>query len=89
MDDGWSVSGCGDLFSVAPQIDLPDLVKYAADKEVGIILWAGYAPFEKDLEAVCRHYSNMGIKGFKVDFFDRNDQKLEKFIDKAAETAAR
>ena len=89
MDDGWSVSGCGDLFSVAPQIDLPDLVKYAAAKEVGIILWAGYAPFEKDLEAVCRHYSNMGIKGFKVDFFDRNDQKLEKFIDKAAETAAR
>lgn len=89
MDDGWSVPGCGELFSVVPQINMPALVKYAADKGVGIILWAGYVPFEKDLEEVCRHYSEMGVKGFKVDFFDRNDQALEQFVDKAAETAAR
>ena len=89
MDDGWSVKGCGDLFTVVPQIDLPGLVEYAADKGVGIILWAGYVPFEKDLETVCRHYSEMGIKGFKVDFFDRNDQKIEEFVDRAAEVAAR
>jgi len=89
MDDGWSVPGCGELFSVIPEIDMPGLVKYAADKGVGIILWAGYVPFEKDLEAVCKHYSEMGVKGFKVDFFDRNDQKMTAFLDKAAATAAK
>ncbi len=89
MDDGWSVPGCGELFSVVPQIDMPGIVKYAADKGVGIILWAGFAPFEKDLEEVCRHYAEMGVKGFKVDFFDRNDQIVEEFVEKAAETASR
>lgn len=89
MDDGWSVPGCGELFSVVPEIDLPALVEYASGKKVGIILWAGFAPFMKDLEEVCRYYSTMGIKGFKVDFFDRNDQMVEEFIDRAAETAAR
>lgn len=89
MDDGWSVPGCGELFSVIPEIDMPGLVKYAKDKGVGIILWAGYVPFEKDLEAVCKHYSDMGVKGFKVDFFDRNDQKMTAFLDKAAATAAK
>ena len=89
MDDGWSVPGCGELFSVVPEINMPGIVKYAADKGVGIILWAGFAPFEKDLEDVCRHYSEMGVKGFKVDFFDRNDQVVEEFVDRAAETAAR
>lgn len=89
LDDGWSVPGCGDLFSVVPEIDLPELIRYAEGKGVGIILWAMYLPFEKDLEKVCRHYSEMGIKGFKVDFFDRNDQKMTAFLDHAAEVAAR
>ncbi len=89
MDDGWSVPGCGELFSVVPQIDMPALAKYADDRGVGIILWAGFVPFEKDLEAVCEHYAKMGIKGFKVDFFDRNDQAVEEFIDRAAATAAK
>ena len=31
----------------------------------------------------------MGVKGFKVDFFDRNDQPMTKFFYDAAETAAR
>ena len=89
MDDGWSVPGCHNLFDVVPAIDMPAIVKYAADRNVGVILWAGFAPLEKDLEEVCRHYAEMGVKGFKVDFFDRNDQAVEEFVEKAAETAAR
>ena len=89
MDDGWSVPGCGELFSVIPEINIPELVAYGKERGVGIILWAGYVPFERDLEEVCRHYSEMGVKGFKVDFFDRNDQKVHQFVDRAAETAAK
>ncbi|GAA6258767.1 glycoside hydrolase family 97 protein [Bacteroides sp. f07] len=89
MDDGWSCPGCGNLFDIVPEIDMPGIVKYAEERGVGIILWAGYVPFDKDLEEVCRHYSEMGVKGFKVDFMDSNDAHETAFLDRAAETAAR
>ena len=89
LDDGWSDNGNADLFNVNPDIDLPMLVQYAADRGVGLILWAGYRAFDKDMEHVCQHYADMGIKGFKVDFMDRDDQALTEFIERAAETAAR
>lgn len=89
LDDGWSVYKTNDLFDVVPEIDLKHLTDYAASKNVGIILWAGYNGFNKDMERVCKHYSELGIKGFKIDFMDRDDQKMVDFHVKAAETAAR
>ncbi len=41
------------------------------------------------MEEVCRHYAEIGVKGFKVDFMDRDDQQLVDFIYRAAETAAK
>ena len=89
MDDGWSDKSAGDLFTVVPEINLQGLVNYAKDRNVGIILWAGYLPFDKDIEEVCRRYSEMGVKGFKVDFLDRNDQTMQEFEQKAAEMCAK
>ena len=66
-----------------------EAVRHGNEKNVGIILWAGYSAFMKDIEGVCSHYAKMGVKGFKVDFLDRNDQKMEDFIYKASEVAAR
>ena len=68
LDDGWSDNDNADLFKVNDNIDLPMLIKYASDRNVGLILWAGYRAFDKDMERVCKHYADMGIKGFKVDF---------------------
>ena len=78
-----------DLMQVVPEIDLKGLADYAAGKNVGLILWAGYLAFDRDMEEVCRHYSEMGIKGFKIDFMDRDDQPMVDFHRRAAETAAR
>lgn len=89
LDEGWSVNGAADLFQVVPEIDLEMLVKYAAERNVGLILWAGYWAFDRDMEKVCEHYSKMGIKGFKVDFMDRDDQYMVEFHRRAAEVAAR
>ena len=68
LDEGWAVKRAADLFQVVPEIDLPMLCSYAERKGVGLILWAGYWAFEKDMERACREYSQMGVKGFKVDF---------------------
>ncbi len=89
LDEGWAVNKKADLFQVVPEIDLPELVRYGKERNVGLILWAGYYAFNRDIERVCKHYSEMGIKGFKIDFMDRDDQLMSQFYDKAAATAAK
>ncbi len=88
LDEGWSVVGKS-LLDIVPEIDLEMLSKYALEKGVGLILWAGCWPFNQDMEAVCAKYSAMGIKGWKIDFMDYDDQQMVQFYRRAAETAAR
>jgi len=89
LDEGWAVNKKADLMQVVPEINLEELVAYANGKNVGLVLWAGYHAFNRDMENVCRHYAQMGIKGFKVDFMDRDDQEMTAFNYRAAETAAK
>ena len=88
LDEGWAVNKQADLFQVVPEIDLQMLVKYAEERNVGLILWAGYWAFDRDMEKVCRHFSQMGIKGFKIDFMDRDDQMMVDFHNRAAKMCA-
>ena len=89
LDEGWAVNLKADLMQVIPEIDLQELVDYGKLKNVGIILWAGYYAFDRDMENVVKHYAEMGVKGFKVDFMDRDDQEMMNFLYRAAETCAR
>ncbi len=89
LDEGWAVNLKADLMQVVKEIDLKELVDYATARKVGIILWAGYHAFNRDMENVCRHYAQLGVKGFKVDFMDRDDQEMVDFNYRAAETCAR
>ena len=89
LDHGWAVNLEADLFKVVPEIDLERLVAYAAERNVGLVLWAGYWAFDKDMEKICEHYAKMGIKGWKVDFMDRDDQVVVDFYTRTAATAAK
>jgi alpha-glucosidase len=89
LDEGWAVNKKADLMQVIPEIDLPMLCEYAEAHNVGLILWAGYYAFDRDMENVCKHYSEMGVKGFKVDFMDRDDQFMVDFFRRAAEMTAK
>ncbi len=89
MDEGWAVRYADDLFEVVPEIDLKEIIDYGKKKNVGIILWAGYSAFVKDIEKVCRHYAAMGVKGFKIDFFERNDQAVQDVMLETARIAAK
>jgi len=88
LDEGWSDPKAGDVMSVVPQIDLPELVRYAGERGVGLILWAVANVLDDKLEEACAHYAAMGIRGFKVDFIDRDDQlAVERVYRLAAATA--
>ena len=89
LDGGWYDYDATDFFAVIPDINLPEIVSYAGEKGVGVILWAGCWVFERNMEEACRVYSQMGVKGFKIDFLNRDDQLMIRFMEDAARTAAK
>ena len=89
LDEGWAVNLKADMLQVIPEINLTELVEYGKSKNVGIILWAGYWAFARDMENVVKHYADMGVKGFKVDFLDRDDQDMVNFVYEASEVCAK
>lgn len=89
LDEGWATKNKADLLDVIPEIDLPMLVEYAKNKNVGIVLWGGYHAFDKDMEKVCKHYADMGVKGFKIDFMDRDDQIIVDFVHRSSQMCAK
>lgn len=89
LDEGWSVNKVYDLMQVVPEIDLEELIAYADERNVGIILWAGYYAFDRDMEAVCKYYSEMGVKGFKIDFMNGDCQDIVNFNERSAAMTAK
>lgn len=89
LDEGWAVNLKADLMQVIPEINIPELVAYGKSKNVDIILWAGYHAFDRDLEKVVKYYADMGVKGFKVDFMDRDDQEIIDFLYRSADVCAK
>ena len=96
IDEGWS--GKESLMSeLNPEIDLKRLIDYGQEKGVGIILWSswrnliGSDPLGGNAvsDQVIKHYADMGVKGFKVDFFDRDDQQVIASAYQLAACAAR
>ena len=85
LDEGWAVNKQADLMQVVPEIDLEELCAYAKEKNVGLILWAGYWAVNRDMENVFLHFSRMGVKGFKIDFMDRDDQQMVNFYTACAQ----
>lgn len=89
LDEGWYDPKSGDMLTVIPDLDLPELVAYARDRNVGIWLWTVFNVLDSQLEEACSRYAAMGIKGFKVDFLDRDDQTAVQMTYRIAEMAAR
>ena len=89
LDEGWYDPKSGDMMTPIADIDLPELIRYGKEKNVRIILWTVFNVLDKDLEAACKKYSNLGIAGFKVDFLDRDDQEGVEMIYRIAEACAK
>lgn len=89
LDEGWYNPRSGDMMTTIPEIQLPELVSYAKERGVRLILWTVFNVLDKDLENICRHYAEMGIAGFKVDFLDRDDQEGVEMVYRLADACAR
>ena len=97
IDAGWS-QGAGpccearpttDVTRAAEGIDMPALVRYAADKGVGLLLWVHWEHLAPRMDEVLDTYARWGIKGVKVDFMNRDDQDMVAFYQRLAAATAK
>ena len=88
LDEGWYDSSKGDIMNPIPEIDLQGLIDYGRQKGVSIVLWTVFNVLDEHLTAACDKYTKMGIKGWKIDFLDRNDQTAVEMAERIAKTCA-
>lgn len=75
VDEGWSSQE--DLLQYSNgELSIPELVAYGKERNVGVILWTSWRNLIKDMDRNMSHYAAAGIKGFKIDFFDRDDYEV-------------
>jgi alpha-glucosidase len=77
-----------DLTKIIPDINLQEIIDYGHQKNVGVIIWASWYAVTQQMDTVFPLYSKMGVKGFKIDFVDRDDQVAVSSLYKIAEKAA-
>ncbi|QEM13200.1 glycoside hydrolase family 97 protein [Mucilaginibacter rubeus] len=86
LDEGWS--NIVDLNQISPDINLQELIDYAKQKNVGLILWTSWYALTRQTDAAMAKFSKMGVKGFKIDFIDRDDQKMVSSLYEIAQKAS-
>ena len=86
LDEGWANSL--DIMQIVPEVNLQEIIDYGKQKNVGVWLWGGWLPLDKKIDEALGKYSKMGVKGFKIDFMDRDDQKMVQFYYRMAKKAA-
>ena len=87
VDDGW-YHGSGGAGTFNPDadprrsiadVDLPALIAYAAERDVGLWVWLHWQTLDAHMDEALALYEQWGLKGIKVDFMDRNDQQMVDF----------
>jgi alpha-glucosidase len=86
LDAGWYDSN--NVLKSIPDIDIPELCRYAGSKNVGVILWVAWLPFWDKIDEAVALYEKWGVKGVKVDYMQRDDQKIVNFYLEAAQKTA-
>lgn len=96
IDEGWAQGAGGggtvrpdsDITKTAPGVHLPALVDYARKRGVGLWLWVNWKALDAQMDAALPLYEQLGIKGIKVDFMDRQDQAMVEFYHRLLAQAA-
>lgn len=77
-----------DVTKSIPEIDLPEVLGYAARKGVRVRAWVHWEALAPQIDRAFAAYEAMGIEGVMVDFMDRDDQEMVRFYEEIARKAA-
>lgn len=87
LDEGWSAQF--DLMKITDQLDMPEIIRYAKEKKVRLILWCVWYVLDRQMQEALDQFERWGIAGIKVDFMDRDDQKVVVFQETLLKEAAK
>lgn len=67
-----------DITKSDPQLDMPEIIRYAKSKNVRILVWLYSSDVNRNsaYKEVFPLYKKWGIAGVKIDFMDRDDQEM-------------
>lgn len=98
IDAGWAMaptrtgpedySRLADITHVTPEIDMPELLRYAKQKNVKLWLWAHWTSVDKYMDQAFPLFEKWGIAGVKIDFMNRDDQWMVDWYRRVAALAA-
>jgi alpha-glucosidase len=98
IDAGWALSTPGaksgdyadpaDITRYNPNVDLPELLRYAKEKNVRIWLWSHWTSVDKYMDQAFPLFEKWGVAGVKIDFMNRDDQWMVDWYRRVVEKAA-
>jgi alpha-glucosidase len=98
IDAGWAKPNPGakegdyadlaDITQFNPAVDLPELLRYAKEKHVGIWLWSHWTSIDKYIDQAFPLFEQWGVAGVKIDFMNRDDQWMVDWYRRVVEKAA-
>ena len=77
-----------DITKVVPELDLPELIRFARARNVGVILWLEWHHADHQMDEAFALYEKWGISGVKIDFMQRDDQDMVRFYERTLKKAA-
>ena len=99
IDAGWAAApdrkgpqdyaALADITHVTPEIDMPELLRYAKERHVRLWLWAHWSSVDKYMDEAFPLFEKWGIAGVKIDFMNRDDQQMVNWYRHVVETAAK
>jgi alpha-glucosidase len=92
IDSGWAAPGAdgspADLTKTIPAVDMPEILRYAKSKSVGVWLWAHWTSVQRQMDQAFALFEKWGVAGVKIDAMNRDDQWMVDFYHRAAKSAA-
>ena len=93
IDAGWypgEEHQNSDITRVVPEIDMQELLHFAAKKHVRLWVWLHWTDVDRN-DAYLKAfplYEKWGLAGVKIDFMDRDDQEMVNWYEKITRAAA-
>jgi len=80
----------GDFTRSAPDINLPELIDYARQKNVRLFVWGHSLDLQTaGIDKTFEYFSSLGVVGVKIDFMNSDSQETVQWYVKVLESAAR
>ena len=77
-----------DITTTVPEIDMPEIIAYAKERNVDVLIWLNWENTNKQMDEAFALYEKWGIKGVKIDYMNRDDQEMVNFYQTVVKKAA-